>query len=391
MKQKSILFIDDEPNLRMIFSEILAGFGFSAFVASDGREGLDSFREHQPDLVMCDLRMPRMDGLEVLKTIRQESPNTPVIMLSGEGRMPDVVEALHLGAWDYLMKPIRDFDVLRYRLSQCFERAQLVEENLAHKKNLEETNARLKASLEELEVDEKAGRHIQEKLLPKSGQSFGPCRFEHALIPSSNLSGDFVDYFALPENRVGFYIADVSGHGASSAFVTVFLKMLVGQLIRENHSGTTSLIQQPGALCAYLNQKLYSAGFRKYLTLIYGVLDLEQLQMDYTVAGHYPPPIFCGKDSCRLLEERSAPIGLFENQTYHQDRISLEAGGRLYLFSDGVLEVMSAPDLKQKEDRLVQLCEQPSSVSELLDTLGVGGLDSILDDITLLKLEVEKI
>ena len=388
MKGKSILFVDDDPILRMLLSEVLGGFGFSVLEAEDGQSGVDSFREHHPDLVLCDLHMPRMNGLDVLKTIRRESPNTPVVMLSAGGRMDGVVEALHLGAWDYLMKPLQGFDVLEHRLNKCFDRARLVEENLAYRKNLEETNARLTASLEALDLDERAARHIQEKLLPVNGRSFGPFRFDHFLVPSANLSGDFTDYFDLSGNRVGFYIADVSGHGASSAFVTVFLKMLMGRLIREYQSGSNQLVLKPQELCGYLNQELYSAEFGKYLTMIYGVLDVDNNQLEYTVAGHYPPPLLFEGGQCRALEDKGPPIGLFEKPDYPQSTLMLSEGCRLYLFSDGVLEIMSQPDLKQKEAHLMQLCRQTPSISELVEGLGLGDLSSIVDDVTLLKLEV---
>ena len=82
-------------------------------------------------------------------------------------------------------------------------------------------NRELRQTLKYLEQDEKAGRRIQFQLLPEDNRTFGGYTFRRRLYPSTYLSGDFVDYFPIDDRHVGFYMADVSGHGAASAFVTV--------------------------------------------------------------------------------------------------------------------------------------------------------------------------
>ncbi len=146
-----ILTIDDEPYIRESIKSFLEDFGFQVIEAGDGRHGLVLFESQGPDLVLCDLRMPEMDGLEVLKAVTERSPETPIIVVSGAGNIQDTVEALRLGAWDYIIKPIQDMNVLFHAVGKGLERARLIREKNQYQQDLEKANARLKFSLETLE------------------------------------------------------------------------------------------------------------------------------------------------------------------------------------------------------------------------------------------------
>ncbi len=119
---KLILIIDDEPALRSLFAIHLKRNGFEVLEAEDGQEGIRLLHGKEPDLLLCDMRMPKMDGLEVLKLVRKEKPQKPIIMISGAGLINDVVDALRLGAWDYLLKPLSDKAVLIHAVNSCLHR-----------------------------------------------------------------------------------------------------------------------------------------------------------------------------------------------------------------------------------------------------------------------------
>ncbi len=115
--------------------------------ASNGREGLDRFAQENPDIVLVDLRMPEVDGHQVLKTISKASPDTPLIVISGTGRISEAVEALHLGAWDYLLKPVTDLSIVGHSISKALERARLLRENRDYQQLLETKVERRTAEL----------------------------------------------------------------------------------------------------------------------------------------------------------------------------------------------------------------------------------------------------
>jgi CheY-like chemotaxis protein len=114
-----VLTIDDEPMVRDIFSVYLEDSGFEVIQASDGPTGIDLIRRERPDLVLCDLRMPGMDGLQVLATVTREFPDLPILVVSGMGGMSDAIQALKFGAWDYVTKPIEDMAVLEHAIAHA--------------------------------------------------------------------------------------------------------------------------------------------------------------------------------------------------------------------------------------------------------------------------------
>lgn len=134
---KTILIIDDEPAFRQSLAFFLEDQEYITIQAENGRTGLRIFEEEQIDLVLVDLRMPEVDGLEVLSRISKESPDTPMIVVSGTGEISDAVEALHKGAWDYLLKPIKDYSLLIHAVTTTLEKAQLIQENHEYQQNLE--------------------------------------------------------------------------------------------------------------------------------------------------------------------------------------------------------------------------------------------------------------
>lgn len=138
-QQKNVLFIDDDEIIRTIVSEILSSGGYVVQTATDGKSGLETFDSQPSDIVVTDIVMPEMSGLEVLRVIKKTSPWTPVIVLSGDGGLEDVKLALKLGAYDYLTKsePAIDPESLIAAVNRAWEKLQLTRENEAYRKNLE--------------------------------------------------------------------------------------------------------------------------------------------------------------------------------------------------------------------------------------------------------------
>ncbi len=135
---EKILVIDDEPIIRESIAAYLEDSGFTVYQAKNGLDGMDVFRSEHPDLMMVDLRMPGMDGLEVLSTVLAESPDTPILVVSGAGLIQDAIEALRMGALDFITKPILDMAVLEHAVTTALERTCLRQENRRYREHLEE-------------------------------------------------------------------------------------------------------------------------------------------------------------------------------------------------------------------------------------------------------------
>jgi len=100
-----ILLVDDEANLRTVFSDVLKRAGYRVNTVEDGHEAVKEVEENTYNLALVDLRMPRMDGIEVLENIKKRKPELPVIIYTGYGSVTTAVEAMRKGASDYLNKP----------------------------------------------------------------------------------------------------------------------------------------------------------------------------------------------------------------------------------------------------------------------------------------------
>ncbi len=148
-----ILTIDDEENIRNSFKMFLEDYDYHVLEAKNGREGLEVFAQEKPDLVICDLRMPEVDGLEVIEKITKESPDTPIIVVSGTGIIGDAIEAIRSGAWNYLLKPIPDMTVLLHAINQSMERSRLIIENRAYQEHLEQEVTKRTQALQKAVTD----------------------------------------------------------------------------------------------------------------------------------------------------------------------------------------------------------------------------------------------
>ncbi len=126
-EKKQVLIVDDEPNLRKILAAQLSRDGYDVLLAEDGEQGLALLREHHIDLVVTDLKMPKVDGMTLLREALAEQPELPIVMITAHGTVDTAVEALKLGAFDYLTKPF-DKDEVRQIVGKALKTRELAGE-----------------------------------------------------------------------------------------------------------------------------------------------------------------------------------------------------------------------------------------------------------------------
>ena len=131
-----VLVIDDDQKVLDLICKILKRREFDLYTASDGGQGMELFKKENPSIILTDINMPEISGIEILKIIKKVSPITQVIVFSGVGTTADVIEALRLGASDYLVKPI-NVGLLIHTVTRCVERHELIIERIERKETLE--------------------------------------------------------------------------------------------------------------------------------------------------------------------------------------------------------------------------------------------------------------
>lgn len=293
-----------------------------------------------------------------------------------------------LGASDILEPNLDQRDI-----SSVFKRLSKLASSRRHQQQygerLKNINSKLQQSIKLLEQDQKAGLEIQKNLMPEGPLRCGNFEIGHSMAPSLYLSGDCVGYQFVLGRYLLFYFVDVSGHGASSAFVTVLLHFIAGRIIKKHsrENDYEALAQAPEGLVESINQQLLNTELDKHLTIVAGSLDTETSQLRYVVGAHQPSPILIVDGEARYLPGKGKPAGIFKEATWAVEEIQLPQKFALVLLSDGVFELLPGKEIADKESRLLRyLSNRSVSLKALKKGLFIEGIKDLHDDVSVLLL-----
>ena len=375
----ALLVVDPDEESAQALSEHLSAQGFTVVCARPGSEAVE-LASTGPDLVLCAIHEENYP-LATALTLHQQVPEAPLVVVSRNGiDKHGVIEALRLGAVDVVQLDEEGED-----LAETLHAA--IARNARARSGID-AGRRAEEQLRELQRDQRAGHYIQMGMLPPSPMAIDRYRLRHKIFPSLMLSGDFVDYFRITDRHFAFYIADVSGHGASSAFVTVLLKNFSRRLRREYRP---SMLKNPGEILGWLNRELLDNELDKHVALFIGVVDVTTDELAYANAGHFPLTVLCDDSGARFLEIAGRPAGLFGDAQYRSDRVALQGRITLMMVSDGILEIMTEEGLAKKEARLLEVAAHcHEGHEEAWQMLGLEALQPGPDDMSCLTVSKEQ-
>jgi len=309
----------------------------------------------------------------------------PAIMFSDVADADRMMTALHLGASDFFVRPVESPELLFKSIERCVRQRAMRRELRESRRRLEAANSELRATIKVLEQDQQAGRQVQLKMLPVTPLVLDDYVISHTVIPSLYLSGDFTDYFTVGDNFVAFFMADVSGHGSSSAFATVLLKNLFARKRSDYLRLLDDSILSPVAMLKLANKELLGLAVGKFATMVVGLLDIARNTLRYSVAGHLPQPVLVSHHGARYLRGEGTAVGIMEDALYEEHLIELPQSFMLALFSDGILEILPPKNLIEKEKYFLEVFEQTSeSPQQLVTRLGLDRVETAPDDIAAL-------
>ena len=408
-----ILLVDDEPYVHQVTEMVLRDFVFenkglkfiNSYSAAEAKKVLEEHKDIS--LAIVDVVMEDDDaGLNLVKYIREtiKEKKIRIILRTGQpGVAPEREVIINYDINDYKekvelssQKLITSVIVALRNYEYIAEISDLnadLEQRVADRvEDLRLANKKLQETLKELQDDQEAGRIMQYKLLPKEKDEFLGYRFSSKFYPSLMLSGDFLDYFEINERYAGFYIADVSGHGVSSAIVTVLLKNFIDNAIDKYRTENDDMLLSPVLLCKRLNAELIREKLGKYMTIFYGIIDTSENKMQYVNCGQFPYPFIAsaseGKINISVLEGKGTPVGLFKMPVFNLKEVTLPKCFKMIMFSDGILEILTSESIEDSDKYLHEIFSNDSvDVDKISEQLDLENREYFPDDLTFLMIE----
>jgi phosphoserine phosphatase RsbU/P len=382
----NVLVIDDDATRAETLAQLVRSAGYNVDVVTDVVNSNYSLSKNSGlDVLLCELDLKGVPWGEARRTLSEMNIEVPAIMFSDTAELDKMMRALRLGASDFFTRPVEDVEALGKSIDRCIRERRMRRELQDSRRRLELANTELRGTIQLLEQDQQAGRQVQMRMLPATPLVLDDYVLSHTVIPSLYLSGDFTDYFTVGEDQVTFFMADVSGHGSSSAFATVLLKNLFARKRSDYMRRGDDAVVQPVTMLEKANEELLETGVGKFATMIVGSIDMASNTLCYSIAGHLPQPVLVCDQGARYLEGEGSAVGIMPETEFIEYVVELPERFMLALFSDGILEILPPKNLLEKERYFLEVFEQTAnSPDELVGRLGLDNVETAPDDIAAL-------
>jgi len=322
----SILVVDDDSNILYFLSEALGRKTHELTLANGGKEALTHLETKSFDLIISDLQMPEVNGIDVLQAGKNKNPNTQVLILTAYGSIKTAVRAMKLGAFEYLSKPI-DVEELRLKVAQALEHREL-------KIKIERQQKEIDDYHEMIQRDLKLAEQVQQSLVPLPVRN---TRIDIGIkhLPVIGVGGDFADVYYDGEQFIYISMIDITGHGITAALLVNRICSEIRNLVRDEF--------EPGEILFSLNNFVIDVFHRTgmFLTMFAGRIDLHCNTLTYSGSAH--PALVLLKEKTKefvKLSSQNIIIG-FEKRDldmFKQDVVQLQTGDQLFFYTDGVIE-----------------------------------------------------
>lgn len=404
MSDLRVLVVDDEDLILKVMKSFFLRRGDQCETAENGVEALRLVKDRSFDLILSDISMPGINGLELIRQIKQLQPKAVCILMSGLGTRGDIIAALKIGVFDFIDKPIPDLAALTMVVDRAAESGRLVRERDTLLDSLRQQNSKLEYSLlrlheafgqlqqqeEALESDLKKAQRVQRKFLPAGFPRTDGYDLFGYYAPCEQLGGDFFGTMPLSDGRMALYLVDVAGHGVSAAMITVTFRELMRA--RRRSSSDDKLFGEPAEVLRYMNEALLEEDFDPpiFVSMVYAVIDPRSGEISVSCAGHPAPILVSGVNEVRGVRAGGTVLGTSAT-AYTTTQCTLTPGDSLLFYSDGLPDARNSGEQEFSASRLLQFMSSQHaltarSIAESLEQRLQAHLDGMppSDDITFL-------
>ncbi len=389
MPNSRVLIVSSSIEHKEQWTEDLESEGWQVQCVASRDDALAAIPDFLPVLMFLDIQTQKQAS-EVDENFAQRCRDSglAVIVVFADATPEDIAISFRRGAIDVLIEPFDKNDMFR-AIARAGDFKDLYQQNRGYQGQLERANRELQDSLNILRMDQMAGRQVQLNLLPRGPLRLGEYTASHKIVPSLFLSGDFVGYSVAFERFILFYVADVSGHGASSAFVTIMLSYIIRQIIRRhiNEGEPSALLNAPEGLIEHVNRHIMALELDKHLTIFAGSIDTQNHVLRYVMGAQLPLPIVITEEKAAFLPGKGKPVGLFEDATWAIEEMKLPDNFTLLAVSDGLFDCVKGDSMEEKEQTILDACQRVGPTGghdAICRELGVDRIENAPDDVSVM-------
>ena len=370
-----ILIVDDNPANVEIFQMRLAANHYDIITAMDGEAGLRMARDHLPDLILLDIMMPKIDGIEVCRRLKSDPslPFMPIIMVTAKADSKDVVVGLEAGGDEYLTKPV-DHAALVSRVKSMLRIKELHD-------TVFEQSAQLKAQLE-------TATKIQSLFWPKMPELEAGSHIWAISVPAAYVGGDFYDVIPLSDGSLLAYVADVSDKGVPAALIMAALSTK----IRSEARSQSEVDQLLETVNTSTYQLMSEEGF--FTTIVLARYWPHTGNMQIVLGGHLQPLRIVAGGIGKMPQINGISLGATPDARYEKKEITLAPGESVLFYTDGIIEARNENMELFGNDRLTDFINDAKGPPRGKGLLGFvrhwQGNTPASDDMTILEIWREK-
>ena len=370
-----ILIVDDNPANVEILEMRLTANNYQTITATDGEMGLKAVYENHPDLILLDIMMPKLDGLEVCRRIKSDPslPFIPIILVTAKTDSKDVVSGLEAGGDEYLTKPV-DHAALVARVKSML-RIKMLHDTVI------EQSTQLKKQL-------KTATKIQSLFWPEIPDIKAHWHIWAISVPANYVGGDLYDVIPLSDGSLLAYVADVSDKGVPAALIMAALSTKI--------RSDSQMYSEICELLESVNRSMYSLiseeGFFATIALVkYWPTDGK---MQLTAGGHLQPLWITADGLGNIPRLNGISLGITPDAQYEKEEITLSPGESILLYTDGLIEAENEDQELFGNERFIQYATEKKDApvaKGLLDTIKHWRGNAVVnDDLTLLEIWRDK-
>ncbi|WP_404402037.1 response regulator [Idiomarina seosinensis] len=304
MSQATVLVVEDDPAFQAILSRHLHKFDYTVHCTANGKEGVKLCQQLSPDVVLCDLSLPDISGLQVIEALQKKASDVPVIVVSASESMSDIHEAVRLGAWDYLLKPLDSMTLINETIQECLNRHQMEDDYLLECLELDD-------HLGVLYQDQRLLQRLKDELLPQGPLQFGPYRFDF----NRAQDGDevWLDFRLLTEGRVMVLLANAQTSTGQNLFPLLIFKTLLDPMLRQHLAGGDQTLLEPDQLLSHLNHELCNSQTHTVFDALVGIFDTGNGRWCWAQAGDR----ISSMPQCRV----GLALGIWQQASYQINKL----------------------------------------------------------------------